>query len=83
MRQLTTIARNGFLELIRQPVFLLLMSCSAGFIVFLAVVPYFGFGKEPKLVKDGAMAIMLLTGLFGAVTSASSSLASQNSPPST
>ena len=75
MRQVTTIAINAFMELVRQPVFLLLMSVSAGFIVFLAAVPYFGFGEDPKLVKDSTLAVMLLAGLFGAVISASSSVA--------
>jgi ABC-2 type transport system permease protein len=75
MRQFATIARNAFMELIRQPVFLLLMTLSAGFSVFLACVPYFGFGEDPKLVKDSVLAIMLLSGLFGAVLSASASVA--------
>jgi ABC-type transport system involved in multi-copper enzyme maturation permease subunit len=75
MRQFLTIARNAFMELVRQPVFLLLMTCSAGFSVFLACVPYFGFGDDPKLVKDSVLAIMLLAGLFGAVLSASASVA--------
>ena len=75
MRQFLTIAGNAFMELVRQPVFLLLMTCSSGFSVFLAAVPYFGFGDDPKLVKDSALAVMLLSGLFGAVLSASASVA--------
>src|SRR5437667_10526631 len=75
MRQFLTIASNAFMELVRQPVFLLLMSCSAVFSVFLAAVPYFGFGDDPKLVKDSTLAVMLLSGLFGAVLNASASVA--------
>src|SRR5476649_1270175 len=75
MRQFITIAANAFMELIRQPIFLLLMTTSALFEVFLACVNYFGFGDEPKLVKNSTLAVMLLAGLFGAVLSASSSLA--------
>jgi len=75
MRQFTSIALNTFMELVRQPVFLLLMTCSSAFIVFLAAVPYFGFGDDPKLVTDGALALTLVAGLFGAVISASASLA--------
>src|SRR2546421_7412637 len=75
MRPFLTIAANAFMELVRQPVFLLLMTCSAVFSVFLAAVPYFGFGEGPKLVKDSTLAVMLLSGLFGAVFSASASLA--------
>ncbi len=75
MRQFITIAINAFMELVRQPVFLLLMTSSAVFIVFLATPYYFAFGDEPKLVKNSALAVLLLTGLFGAVLSASASLA--------
>lgn len=74
MRQFLVIARNAFMELMRQPVFLLLTTCSAVFAVFLASVPYFGFGDDPKLVKDSVLAVMLLAGLLGAVLSASNSV---------
>src|SRR6266511_3716380 len=78
MRQFLTIARNAFMELVRQPVFLLLMTCSAVFNVFLAAVPYFGFGDDPKLVKDSTLALMLLSGLFGAGLNASASVAHES-----
>lgn len=63
------------MELVRQPVFLLLMTGSVLFELFLAVPYYFAFGDESKLVKNSALAVMLLAGLFGAVLSASASLA--------
>jgi ABC-type transport system involved in multi-copper enzyme maturation permease subunit len=75
MRTLFTVAKNGFMELIRQPIFLLLMTTSSVFEVFLACVNYFGFGDEPKLVKNSVLAIMFLAGLFGAVLSASAAVA--------
>lgn len=75
MRQFITITTNAFMELVRQPVFLLLMTSSAVFEIFLATPFYFAFGDEPKLVKDSTLATMLLAGLFGAVLSASASLA--------
>jgi ABC-type transport system involved in multi-copper enzyme maturation permease subunit len=75
MTQFITIARNAFMELIRQPVFLILMTGSAAFEIFLAVPYYFAFGDEPKLVKNSVLAVMLLAGLLGAVLSASASLA--------
>ncbi len=75
MRQFLTIAANAFMELIRQPVFLLLVTGSVLFELFLAVPYYFAFGDEPKLVENSVLAVMLLSGLFGAVLSASSSLA--------
>jgi ABC-type transport system involved in multi-copper enzyme maturation permease subunit len=75
MRQFLNIAINAFMELVRQPVFLLLMTGSVLFELFLAVPYYFAFGDEPKLVENSVLAVMLLSGLFGAVLSASASLA--------
>jgi ABC-2 type transport system permease protein len=75
MRQFASITANAFMELIRQPVFLLLISSSSLFCIYLASIPYFGFGDDPKLVKDSVLAIMLLAGLLGAVLSASNSVA--------
>src|SRR5437016_10625425 len=75
MRQFATIATNAFMELVRQPIFLLLTTVSAVFEIFLATPYYFAFGDEPKLVKNSVLAVMLLAGLFGAVLSASNSLA--------
>ncbi len=63
------------MELVRQPIFLLLMTSSALFEIFLATPYYFAFGDEPKLVKNSTLAVMLLAGLFGAVLSASAALA--------
>ena len=59
------------MELVRQPVFLLLMTFASAFNMLLASMFYFGFGDDQKLVKDSVLAVMLLTGLFGAVLSAS------------
>ena len=75
MRQFNTIAINAFMELIRQPVFLLLLTASAGFIVFLSGLSYFGFGDDPKMVKDMALAVTFLSGLLGAVLTSSASVA--------
>jgi ABC-2 type transport system permease protein len=74
MRQFATIAANAFMELVRQPIFLLLTTATAAFEIFLATPYYFAFGDEPKLVKNSVLAVMLLAGLFGAVLTASSSL---------
>src|SRR5688572_29037066 len=75
MRQFATIAANAFMELIRQPVFLLLTTSSAVFCIFLASIPYFAFDDDPKLAKDSVLAVMLLAGLLGSVLCASASLA--------
>ncbi|MDP7293237.1 MAG: hypothetical protein QF497_13515, partial [Verrucomicrobiota bacterium] len=75
LRQFGTIARNAFMEVAQQPVYLLLMTCTSFFCVFLSMVPYFGFGNDIQMVKTSTLAIMLVTGLFGAVLCASSSVA--------
>jgi hypothetical protein len=77
MRQFVAIASNAFMELVRQPIFLLLMTTSACFNVFLAAVPYFGFGDDPKLVKDSTLAVTLLAGLLASVLCASASVAQE------
>lgn len=77
MRQFVSIAANAFMELVRQPIFLILMASSAGFSVFLSAVPYFGFGDDPKLVKDTTLAVTLLSGLLTAVLCASASVAQE------
>ena len=74
MRQFITIAVNAFMELVRQPVFLLLVTSAPVFIVFLANIPYFGLGGEYQMVKDSALAVMLLSGLLGAVLTASNTV---------
>jgi len=63
------------MEVAQQPVYLLLMAGSCFFCVFLSVVPYFGFGDDIQMVKTSTLAVMLVTGLFGAVLCASSSVA--------
>src|SRR4029079_10378811 len=75
MRQFATIATNAFMELVRQPIFLLLTTGTAAFEIFLATPYYFAFGDEPKLVKNSVLAVMFLSGLLGAVLSASAALA--------
>ena len=77
MREIYSIAKNSFMELLRQPVFLILTSVSAVFIIFLAISPYFGLGDDVNLVKTSALAVLLLAGLFTSVFSASTSLAAE------
>lgn len=77
MRQFITISSNAFMELVRQPIFLILMTVSASFMAFISSVYYFGFGDDQKMVKDSAQAVMLLSGLFGAVLNASASVAQE------
>jgi ABC-2 type transport system permease protein len=75
MRQLYTIASNAFMELVRQPIFLLVMTSAACFSIFLSSVYYFGFGDDQWLVKDSTLAVMFVSGLFAAGISASAAVA--------
>ncbi|MCH2378804.1 MAG: ABC transporter permease, partial [Pedosphaera sp.] len=82
MRQITIIAINAFMELVRQPVFLLLFTLSPMLCVGLALFDYFGFGGtstgpvnfDIKMVKDGALTVTFFTGIAAAVLCATSSI---------
>jgi hypothetical protein len=82
MRQISIIAINAFMELVRQPVFLLLFTLSPLICVGLALFDYFGFGGtstgpvnfDIKMVKDGALTVTLFAGLAAAVLCATSSV---------
>lgn len=65
------------MELIRQPIYLLLMTTASCFIIFLSSVYYFGFGDDQWLVKDSTLAVMFIAGLFAAALSASASVAQE------
>jgi len=73
------------MELVRQPVFLVLFTLSSVVCFGLASVPYFGLGYNDRqneafdleLVENGALSVMLISGLFAAVICASSSLAEE------
>jgi ABC-type transport system involved in multi-copper enzyme maturation permease subunit len=77
MRQVYTIGSNAFMELVRQPIFLLVMTTAACFSIFLSSVSYFGFGDDQWLVKDSTLAVMFVSGLFAAAISASASVAQE------
>ncbi|HIG31510.1 MAG TPA: hypothetical protein EYQ50_28350 [Verrucomicrobiales bacterium] len=72
-----SISRNTFMELVRQPVFLILSAGAPSFIILLGSVYYFGMGDDPKMVKQSGLAVLLLAGLFCAVFGASASVAGE------
>lgn len=71
------IAVNAFFELVRQPVYLILMVFSVVFIFFLSNIYYFGFGDDPKMVKENGLAVLFLSGLFTAVFGASNTISNE------
>lgn len=75
------------MELVRQPVFLVLFTISTSLCIVLASVTVFGFGSndagreadsfDKKLIENAALTVMFMSGLFAAVLCASSSLAEE------
>lgn len=82
MRKVPIIALNAFMELIRQPVFLLLFTLAPLLCVALALPSYFGFGgtttgpvnADLETTKDGALMVAFLSGLAAAVLCATASI---------
>ena len=77
MRSFSVIASNAFLELVRQPIYLILLVRSVAFMMILSSIYYFGLGEDTKLVKDSVLATLFLSGIFGAVIGSTASVAEE------
>jgi len=77
MRAFQTIVINSCMELVRQPVYLMLLVGSSLFMIILASVPYFGLGDDPTLVKNSVLAMTFMTGLFGGIVGSSLSISKE------
>ena len=77
MRSFSVIASNAFLELVRQPIYLILLVSSVAFMMILSSIYYFGLGEDTKLVKDSVLATLFLSGIFGAVIGSTASVAEE------
>jgi len=75
MRAYINISINAFMELVRQPFYLVLTTLTMAFITFLGSVYYFAFGQDESLATNSALAMCMLSGLFASVFCASSSVA--------
>ena len=75
MQKFFNIAFSTALELLRQPVFLILLAGSLVFTVLLAGTYYNGIGEDTRMVKQSVLALIFVTGLFSAVLHASASVA--------
>lgn len=73
-RQFLLLTVNAFLDVIRQPIILLLTVTSIVLTALLPVVSVFMFGEEARLVRDGAFAFQFGIGFLLAGTSASVAL---------
>jgi len=69
-----TIAWNSFRELLRQPVYLVLLCPTLGVGLLVANLYSFSFGDDQRLVKHALLALTFLNGVFVAATSASATL---------
>ena len=75
VRQFLAVAGLAFFETLRQPILLLLTGSCVGLIALVPLVLMHQFGEEGKLVRDSALALHLVFGLFVAAYSSSSTLA--------
>lgn len=74
LRQFRTLTANAFLDIIRQPIVLLLAVSSIAMTSVLPVAALFMFGEETRLVRDGALAMQLMAGLMLAGVAAAAAL---------
>ena len=72
--QAWTLAINTVLDIIRQPVILLLTTTCVVLIGLLPSTAVFAFGEEVRLVRDGALALHLVFGLLVAGTAAAATI---------
>ena len=63
LQQALAIMRLTVQESIRQPVFLLLMTAVVAFIALLPLISAFTLGEAQRMVRDSALALMLVAGL--------------------
>ena len=68
---LWTIARNAFVEIIRQPVYAILLAMGLTLIAFSPAITMFSMVEDEKLMVDMGLATMLMLGVVMAVLGAS------------
>ncbi len=71
MRNFFAITRNTFTEVIREPIFCILLLCSASLIALLPALSLFVFDAQIKMVIDSSLATTTFIGLLTAVLCAS------------
>lgn len=75
--QTWTLAANTVLDIIRQPLVLLLTTTCVILIGLLPVTAVFAFGEETRLVRDGTLALHLVFGMLVAGTAAAATIYSE------
>jgi len=74
LQQFRNIARNSALEIIRDPIYLILLTVTFALIGFLPVVSAYSMGGQQKFVHDSSLAALWLIGLMAAAFGASSAV---------
>ncbi len=69
LASLWTIAKNSFIEIIRQPVYVILLTMGMAMIAFSPAVTMFSLVEDEKLMVDIALATMILLGIAISVLS--------------
>ncbi len=72
MLKIFTIATNTFIEVIRQPIYFIVLGCGLFLILLSPYFTLFALMENNKIVKDMGLATILLTGLFLSAFSSSS-----------
>jgi ABC-type transport system involved in multi-copper enzyme maturation permease subunit len=71
------IATTTVKEIVRRPVFWLVVFAAAALLMLSSLVPYFTLGEDIKMVKDQGLAILVIAGLILALFAASVSIADE------
>ncbi|NCO37689.1 MAG: hypothetical protein COZ06_02085 [Armatimonadetes bacterium CG_4_10_14_3_um_filter_66_18] len=74
LQQFWTIARNSALEIIRDPIYVILLTVTFGLIGFLPVVSAYALGGQQKFVHDSSLAALWVIGLMAAAFGASNAV---------
>ena len=74
MRPILAIVINTFMEIIRQPLYFILLAVGSVMILTLGNLYYFGFGDDASLVKNTCLAWIWMNGVFGSVFFASNAV---------
>ncbi|HOI53848.1 MAG TPA: ABC transporter permease subunit [Phycisphaerae bacterium] len=77
MQSIAAISINTFREVVRQPVFILVLALAAAVLLLMMVVPLFGFADEVVLFKDLALHTSALAIVFLVALTAASSVAEE------
>lgn len=71
------IGLTTYKEIVRRPLFWLLVAIAAALLWLFCIIPYFTLGEDIKMVKDQGLTLLTVTGLMVALFAASVSIAEE------